>query len=113
MKFKLLWLSSIKFSHKPEEMYGSNYGYKSSLNSNMIKHLQNHVNEILKKFKPHEDDLIIDIGSNDGTTLNLYPKNFKNLVGVDPTGNKFKDSYSNHITLISDFFFKKLIKKIF
>ena len=106
-------LLQLEFSHKPEEMYGSNYGYKSSLNSSMIKHLQNHVNERLKKFKPHEDDIIIDIGSNDGTTLNLYPKNFKNLVGVDPTGDKFKNSYSNHITLISDFFSKKLIKNIF
>ena len=39
-KFKLLWLVQLEFSHKPEEMYGSNYGYKSSLNSSMIKHLQ-------------------------------------------------------------------------
>ena len=36
--------------------------------------------------------MILDIGSNDGTTLSLFPKNnFK--YGFDPSAKKFKKNY--------------------
>ena len=57
-------------------MYGENYGYRSSLNSSMVNHLQNKAINLIKKFKIKENDYIIDIGSNDGTFLNSF-KGFK------------------------------------
>ena len=39
------------------------------------------------------DSLVIDIGSNDSTTLQAYPKSVGNLVGIDPTGVKFGHYY--------------------
>jgi NDP-4-keto-2,6-dideoxyhexose 3-C-methyltransferase len=57
-------------------------------------------------------DLVIDIGSNDGTSLGFYPENLK-LVGVDPTGNKFKKYYKPHVELISDFFTSSLVNNVY
>lgn len=104
-------LVQLEHSYNTEEMFGLNYGYKSSLNSSMIEHLKVKVNKILQDYKVQDNDLILDIGSNDGTTLSLYPKNKFQLVGIDPTGKKFAHLYEKHIDLISDFFSSSIIKK--
>ncbi len=58
-------------------------------------------------------DLIIDIGSNDSTLLQGYSKHHNEviLLGIDPTGTKFKKYYPSNIQLISDFFSKKNLEK--
>ena len=104
-------LVQLKHSYNVHEMFGKDYGYKSSLNISMVNHLSNKVKKILSTYPLDIDDLIIDIGSNDGTTLNQFPKTFKNLVGIDPTGKNFKDNYNSNVKLIPDFFSSKLIKK--
>jgi hypothetical protein len=98
-------------SYDVNKMYGENYGYRSGLNSSMVRHLNQKVEKILAFDTLKEKDLIIDIGSNDGTTLNAYPKGMYELVGVDPTGEKFKAYYSEEIRLIPDFFSKTILDK--
>ena len=44
-------LLQLHHSYDAEEMYGNNYGYRSSLNPSMVKHLQHKVN-YLSKFCP-------------------------------------------------------------
>lgn len=91
-------------SYNLSEMYGINYGYRSSLNSSMVKHLQGKVEKILSLEVLKKGDLVIDIGSNDSTTLRAYPEGQYELVGIDPTGVKFKSYYPEHIRLIPNFF---------
>lgn len=105
-------LLQLEHSYDLSEMYGHNYGYRSGLNASMVKHLHGKVKAIQSIIEINENDLVIDIGSNDSTTLQAYPENLK-LVGVDPTGIKFHRYYPNHIQLIPDFFSSKLIKDKF
>lgn len=97
-------LVQLAHSYDLDEMYGDNYGYRSGLNPSMVCHLQAKVKRIIGLASLVPDDLIIDIGSNDGTTLKAYPPMLYKLAGIDPTGVKFKEYYPPHITLISDFF---------
>ena len=92
------------------EMYGSNYGYMSSLNSSMIDHLKNKSQKIKKISKLSKSDLIIDIGSNDGTFLSYFVDHCQTL-GVDPTISKFKKMYNKKINIIDDFFSGEILKK--
>jgi SAM-dependent methyltransferase len=94
-------------------MYGLNYGYRSGLNKSMVSHLNAKVNRILSFVNLEAGDLVIDIGSNDGTTLAAYPMRDLNLVGVDPTGIKFESYYQDHIQLIPDFFSAGLVEQKF
>ena len=84
-------------------LYGDNYGYRSGLNKSMVAHLHAKVERILSQVALADGDLVIDIGSNDSTLLQAYPRTAE-LVGVDPTGVKFKKYYPEHIRLIPDFF---------
>ena len=96
-------LLQLEHSYDASEMYGDNYGYRSGLNASMVAHLRAKVQRILGLVPLSSDDLVIDIGSNDGTTLAAYPPG-PLLVGVDPTGSKFRQYYPPHVELIPDFF---------
>jgi hypothetical protein len=100
-------LLQMKQSYSLDEMYGENYGYRSGLNASMVRHLTNKIHTLQRMVTISDEDLVIDIGSNDATSLKAYVGNFKK-VGIDPTGNKFKEYYTDDIKLIPDFFSKEV-----
>ncbi len=104
-------LVQLKQSYNLSDMYGLNYGYRSGLNPSMVSHLHSKVDKILSLDILNQGDLIIDIGSNDATTLKRYPRNNYKLVGIDPTGIKFSSYYPPEIDLIPDFFSAEAVKK--
>lgn len=113
----LVWCSKcgllqLKQSYNLDEMYGENYGYRSGLNQSMVQHLHQKVAYLEKLVNPKEKDLVIDIGSNDATTLKSYSAKCKKI-GIDPTGKKFKEFYTDDISLIPDFFSKEIFNKSF
>jgi NDP-4-keto-2,6-dideoxyhexose 3-C-methyltransferase len=106
-------LLQLAHSYDIDEMYGDNYGYRSGLNKSMVKHLEEKISKIEKDYDIKDNDLIIDIGSNDCTSLKAYSNNKLNLVGIDPTAEKFRSFYPTHVNLISDFFSAKLVQDKF
>lgn len=113
----LVWCSDsgllqMKQSYSLDEMYGDNYGYRSGLNFSMVKHLEKKIKWLEFLAKPTVNDLVIDIGSNDATSLKAYKGNFIK-VGIDPTGEKFKKYYKDDFYLISDFFSAHNFRKNF
>ena len=105
-------LLQLKHSYDSDEMYGENYGYRSGLNQSMVNHLTNKIEFLEGRVNPKADDLVIDIGSNDATSLKAYKGNFLKL-GIDPTGKKFKEFYTDEIRLLPNFFSKELFLKEF
>jgi NDP-4-keto-2,6-dideoxyhexose 3-C-methyltransferase len=106
-------LLQLQHTYDLGELYGDNYGYRSGLNSSMVAHLHGKVRRILERVTLSDDALIIDIGANDSTTLQAYPPRGCTLVGVDPTGAKFRKFYPSHIQLIPDFFSAAKIRQHF
>jgi len=85
------------------EMYGQNYGYRSGLNSSMVQHLKNKADGLQRLHPLDSHALVLDIGSNDGTSLSFYPPSVTR-VGMDPTIAKFGRYYQPGIEKIADFF---------
>lgn len=104
-------LLQLQHSYDLREMYGENYGYRSGLNRSMVNHLHGKVKKIFASLELQRDDLIIDIGSNDSTTLQAYPPNEFLLVGIDPTAAKFRKYYPSHVQLLPDFFSLDLVRR--
>tara|TARA_Y100000385_G_scaffold296_1_gene341 strand:- start:3274 stop:4500 length:1227 start_codon:yes stop_codon:yes gene_type:complete len=105
-------LLQLKHSYDLGEMYGDNYGYRSGLNSSMVDHLTNKITSLENLVQLNPNDIVIDIGSNDATSLKAYSKPCTK-VGIDPTGLKFKEYYNDGISLIPDFFTKELFQDKF
>lgn len=83
----------VQLSHSMplDLLYGPHYGYLSGLNANMKKHLEGIADEVEKIVALEKGDIIIDIGSNDGTLLKAYKKNFVLKIGFD--GGHFSKYY--------------------
>jgi hypothetical protein len=96
-------LVQLTVDYELSEMYGENYGYRSGLNSSMVKHLESIVAEVINIAEISETDLVVDIGSNDGTLLGFYPDNVRKI-GIDPSGAKFEKFYKPNIEKHFDFF---------
>jgi NDP-4-keto-2,6-dideoxyhexose 3-C-methyltransferase len=97
-------LVQLRHTYEPTGMYGANYGYRSSLNRSMVEHLSAKVAQLLSRTPIHGGDVVLDIGSNDGTTLSFYPQAGAILIGMDPTASKFAKHYRPHIRAVPDFF---------
>ena len=105
-------LLQMRQSYPLDEMYGDNYGYRSGINAMMVRHLTNKIHMLEKLVPIGEKELVIDIGSNDATSLKAYKGSHRKL-GIDPTGKKFAEYYGDDIMLIPDFFSAKRFRDTF
>ena len=106
---ELVWcpdsgLLQLAHSYEASEMYGENYGYRSGLNQSMVRHLTQKIAKLEKFAGLAAGDVVLDIGSNDATSLKAYSTTGINRIGIDPTGEKFRAFYPDEIKLVPDFF---------
>jgi hypothetical protein len=114
---ELLWCSDsgllqLKHSYDAQEMYGDNYGYRSGLNQSMVNHLTDKVRHLERLVMLKSGDVVLDIGSNDATTLKAYSTYGLNKIGIDPVGKKFAMYYPNDVRLVPDFFTSECYRTI-
>ena len=84
--------------------YYLSFGYNSGLSKLMVDHLKEQASNLIKFSKKKKKLSVLDVGGNDSTFLGCFNKDCFKL-GVDPTGNRFADTYKkNKAKLISDFF---------
>ena len=60
------------------------YLYLSSTSKALVSHYKDMVKTISKKFKLSDNSLVVDIGCNDGITLENYSSNL-NILGIEPS----------------------------
>jgi hypothetical protein len=106
-------LVQSRFTFDLDLLYGGDYGYRSGLNRSMVAHLKDIVADLLALARPAAGDIVLDIGSNDGTLLSFYPECGPDLVGMDPTAARFASYYKPHIRRVPDFFSAKHFRDLF
>ncbi len=106
-------LVQLKHDYQMEKLYGDNYGYRSGLNKSMVEHLKGIVAMNESMINLSDGDLVIDIASNDGTLLSAYKNKKLELLGIDPTSDKFGKYYPEHIKHIAEFFSAKIVRDLY
>ena len=98
-KCTLLQLSHIA----PQEiMYKRFYWYKSGVTQTMRKALKDIYKSSLKHIKLCKNDVVLDIGANDGTLLKYYNKNIQ-TIGCEPAKNLVSELKKNCNYVLNDF----------
>ena len=100
-------LVQLKENVSLDSMYRQ-YWYKSGLNSSMVNSLKDIVFNIQKYIELKENDVVIDIGCNDGTMLGMFP-DFTYRIGFEPALNLAEEASKNCDKLISDYFDSKYL----
>jgi hypothetical protein len=97
-------LVQLRQSYAPSLMYGEHYGYRSGLNGSMVRHLAGIAASLERLCPTRAGDVVLDIGSNDGTLLGSYENRGQKFLGMDPTAAKFGRFYAPHIQPVTEFF---------
>jgi hypothetical protein len=101
----------LKYIVRPKLMF-DNYLYVSSASSTLKKHLNSIPAAINKIKKINKKDLVVDIGSNDGSLLKGYKKYNTICIGVEPAANLRKFYKNTSIKNYNNYFDFKLANKI-
>ena len=106
--------SLIQLSHiAPQEiMYKRYYWYRSGVTKIMKLALKNIFVESLKHIKLKDNDVVLDIGANDGTLLNFYKKKKFITIGCEPAKNLQRSLKKNCNFILNNFWSKESLNKI-
>ncbi len=94
----------------PETLFGDYY-FITSASAPLLEHFKDYSKDVLEKFIKSDEDLVVDIGGNDGTLLNEL-KNKCKVINVEPARNIAQISEKKGIKTINSFFNMKVVNKI-
>src|SRR5579863_1227171 len=96
-----------------DDLFRHSYGYRSGINESMVRHLRDIAFTVMQRAKFAPGDIVVDIGSNDGTSLSFYRKaSGVRRIGIDPTIANFQSYYEPGIETLGDFFNLANFRKI-
>ncbi len=103
---------SFQLSHivSPEFIF-NNYSYATGASAPLVNHFHNLADEIADRHIDSPNDLVVEVGSNDGSLL-LRIKDRAKILGVDPAPNIAKEAVKNGVPTEIGFFGQKLSKDL-
>ena len=104
------YLIQLGFIIKPEIIFPKNFPYTSSSTKALRDNFEDLSKKCRDKFKIDKNDLILDIGSNDGNLLSFF-KDYCKVLGVTPE-DIGQIAIDSGIPTIIDFFNNNIAKKI-
>ena len=104
----------IQLSHlAPQEiMYRRFYWYKSGVTKTMRDGLKNLFKDCVKIARLKKNDVVLDIGANDGTLLKYFKRKKIKTIGCEPAKNLKNELKKNCDYLISNFWSRKTFLKL-
>ena len=95
-------LAQLKHTAPQELLYSRQYWYRSGVTQTMRRELNDIVNELQNYINLSKDDIVLDIGANDGTMLNYFSDDLIKI-GCEPANNLVDELSNNCDRVIHDF----------
>lgn len=93
-----------------DELFHGEYAYFSSASAPLVEHFRTYAEDI-KNENLTPDDLVVDIGSNDGVLLQFFLDDHR-VLGIEPSGNVAEIARQKGIETQDGFFNVEMAKKI-
>jgi SAM-dependent methyltransferase len=88
------------------------FTFRSGQAQIIVDHFHEVAEKVVVKYKIEHGELVVDIGSNDGTLLQGFKKQGMNVLGVDAVETIAKEAINAGIPTINDFLSSRLTQKI-
>jgi hypothetical protein len=97
---------------KSDDIFNGGYVYFSSYSTSWLKHAEQYVAMMSKRFGYNEKSLIIEVASNDGYLLQYFKEKNIRVLGIEPTANTAEAAIEKGIDCVVDFFGVRLAKEL-
>ncbi|MFC3175198.1 methyltransferase domain-containing protein [Novosphingobium bradum] len=87
----------------PQELLFTNHPYLTGVNEPVVRHFRQLAPHVIAKLGLQENDLVIDVGCNDGTLLKAFAANGMRVLGVDPSERPGKVARAQGVTVFQQF----------
>lgn len=104
-------LTQLDYIVEPKKVFPKDYPYRTGLTNMLIRNFRQLADSLESDSSFQKGDLIVDIGSNDGSLLVPFKEKGARVLGVEPT-NVAKDANKCGIPTIQDFFNDVAVKRI-
>ncbi|MGI0022573.1 MAG: methyltransferase domain-containing protein [Nitrososphaeraceae archaeon] len=104
-------LVQLEEYESPEHIF-TNYVYFSSYSETWLRHVEDYVNTMIKRFGFDKNSQIIEIASNDGYLLQHFKKRNIPILGIEPAANIAKVAEKKGIPTIIKFFGTETAKEL-
>jgi len=104
-------LAQIDYCVDGSLVYHLDYPYRTGVTKELVEYLKEMSTSLVSTYSLKNNDLIVDLGSNDGTLLTGFKESGINVLGVEPT-NIAQIASKNGIETLQQFFTLDLAKEI-
>lgn len=94
-----------------DELFHGDYAYFSSASKPLVDHFNSYANDLKDRYEFVSDDLVVDIGSNDGILLQFFTDTCR-VLGIEPSANVAAAATEQGIETLDGFFTEKMAKDI-
>ncbi len=105
------WQVQIEEFPSPEFMF-SNHPYITGVNMPVVDHFHKMADRLIQKYALATNSLILDIGCNDGTLLNIFADRGMRSLGVDPGTRTGQLARKNGVTVAETFWTQSAARSI-
>ncbi len=104
-------LAQLDYCVDGSVVFHPDYPYRTGVTKELVEYLNGMSNSLISKYNLKHDDLVVDLGSNDGTLLMGFKEHGIKVLGVEPT-NIAKLANQNGIETVQEFFTMDIANEI-
>lgn len=95
----------------PERLFG-NYVYVSGTSPVFVDHFRRYAESMISRLGLVPGDLVVDVGSNDGTLLSFFKEAGMRVLGIDPARSIAAEATARGITTLPHFLNEEVAKQV-
>ena len=104
-------LAQLDYCVDGSVVFHPDYPYRTGVTKELVEYLNGVSSSLISKYNLKHDDLVVDLGSNDGTLLMGFKEHGIKVLGVEPT-NIAKLANQNGIETVQEFFTMDIANEI-
>jgi 2-polyprenyl-3-methyl-5-hydroxy-6-metoxy-1,4-benzoquinol methylase len=93
------------------EMF-ADYVYLTSASKTMMEHFDRYAETVTQRLDLTTKDIVLDVGSNDGTLLKAFQRRGARVLGIEPAQNVASIAQQGGVPTLTEYFDLKLAKKL-
>lgn len=106
------WLVQTEDYADSGELFSPDYAYFSSFSSTWLQHAESYVAAMHNRFGLGAESMVVEVAANDGYLLQYVKQRGTPCYGIEPTASTASAARQRGITIIQEFFGRKLAERL-